>query len=258
MIAGAWSSFGWQSLGEGVPVAEPDAAVLQSDSTPLELRVSHATMARKLNGAPRTYLVTRPDLGVWGVACSEDREPTGAAAAQAMADALHDISAPGTLSALAEEVRRVLEAVRRTQRAAVAVFLRRDDECAVVCAGAAQVLRIRAAAITTFESLVSQPASEAAVNSGASLLDLLSLDPTVSPDSTMVHYDALLEGDAWLLLGARLLDARQIATLPAILSGQPPLSHDAALVAIQQLCEGGFGFDDGELPLMWLAAASRR
>jgi type VI secretion system protein ImpM len=286
MIAGGWDHFGWQSLGPPAASAQhpplsaersaelsPDSAYLPGQPVgmgdigsaiePVEIVTCHTAAARQVDVVPGAYFVSRPDVGLWGLSCSDGHD---AATAQTVADLLHDISAAASLSSFAEEIRRALEMARR--RSAVhgpaaevgaVVFLMSADECAVICAGRVQALRVRAFEVTAIEGTAQwaraahdhlEPAPAAP---DTSLLDLLAA-PTIDDEPTVVHYETLQSGDVWLLSGVLLSDPGSLANLPAVLA-QHRLGDEAMLAAVGRLWEQEMGVDERGPPLMLVAAA---
>jgi hypothetical protein len=233
-----------------VPATTPASSPLQPDPQPVEFAARQAELARRPGAVPRVYFVSRPDRGLWGVTCGEKPDARSAATAQAMADALHDVSAAGSLSALVEEVRRTLTAVRARAVSSVgaAVFLTRADECAVVYVGSAQAFRVRSA----LAEMIAGIAAPSVAAADASLLDLLTGGSDATSDPVVVHYDTLSRDDVWLLAGARLFDPQEVTTLSALLAQQV---DDTTAGAIQRQCGPRSGFDADELPLLVLAAA---
>lgn len=257
MLAGSWEGFGWESVGEGLaPVAPaervPAAAALQPEPSrearPVEVTGQHADITRRPGSIPRVYFVSRPELGIWGLTCSPAPDARNVVVAQSMADALHSLPVAGSLASLVEEVRRTLHAVRgqgsATGDVGVVVFLTRSNECAVVCAGGAHAIRMRANEIVTIEGASAAGGEGSApVAPDISLLDLLSSGPVSGPYPIEVHYDTVCNGDAWLLAGARLFDPQQLSV------------DDTTLAAVQRLHDPDSGFDADELPLMRITAA---
>jgi type VI secretion system protein ImpM len=258
MLAGSWDGFGWESVGEALAPMEPAefapaAAVLEPEPSVearhVEVTGQHAEITRRPGSVPRVYFVSRPELGIWGLTCSPEPDARNVVVAQAMADALHNLSAVGSLAALVEEVRRTLHAVRgqgarTTGDIGVVVFLTRPNECAVVYAGGAHAIRMRASEIVTIEgtSAVGGVGSTPSTPD-MSLLDLLSSGPTPGPYPIEVHYDTVSSGDAWLLAGARVFDPRKLT------------ANDTTLAAVQRLLDPISEFDADELPLMYVTAA---
>jgi len=255
----------------------PAASALELNSQPVAITVRHGAITRGPGSPPRIYFISRPDQRLWGVSCSAGHDPGGASIAQSMADVLHDIPTAGSLSSLVEEVRRALEAVRNqppgpasgttVAEIGAVVFLSRSNECAVVCAGPAQAVRLRASEVTVIEGELQSVQSDGdplqlpRTAARGSLLDLLTAPaPAPSAEPVVAHYDTLMSGDVWLLAGARLFDDPQLARLPVLLARRfvddAQTGADAALAAVQRLSGGDSGFNDRELPLMLLAAAS--
>jgi type VI secretion system ImpM family protein len=279
MIAGGWDDFGWESLGPpdaarsrtfSAADAVPGPATVEEIASPLgpvAIAGRHAAIARRQDAAPRSYFVSRPAVGLWGVSCSNGHE-AGSAAAQTLADALHEISTAGSLTSLAEEVRRALEAVHRQRtrsasytaaEAGAVVFLARANECAVVCAGPVQALRVRSSEVTSIEGASEWVQTDgdrlppAHVNADTSLFDLIAA-PAASAGGVVVHYDTLWSGDVWVLAGVLLFGAQLLTTLPALLAEHRTVD-DATLAAVQRLAGPASGLGEDELPLMLLAAA---
>lgn len=258
LLAGSWDGFGWESIGAAmaaVAVADFAPAVAAPDpepsvaERPVEMIAEQAALTRRPGSVPRVYFVSRPELGIRGLTCSAELDARNVALAQSMADALHDISATGSLASLVEEVRRTLQAVRNqgsrpTGDVGVVVFLTRPDECAVVCAGGALAIRMRANEIVTIEGTsAAGGTSSTPPTPDMSLLDLLESGPTPGPYPIEVHYDTVSHGDAWLLAGARLFDPRKLT------------ANDMTLAAVQRLLDPISEFDADELPLMYVTAA---
>ncbi len=192
----------------------------------ISLVAFQAAIIRRVDAVQSAYFVSRPDAGLWGVA-----------AAQTVADLLHDIPAAGSLTVLAEETVRALRSLRRraVDTAAVdtraVVFLRHSGECALVCAGPVQAARVREREVTNIEG-------------------------TPDADSPVVHYDTLRSGDVWVLSGDMLFDKQRLATLPALFVGQSTVD-DATLARLSRLLgleAGPPGREERDLPLMLLAA----
>jgi hypothetical protein len=207
------------------------------------------------------HFVSRPDVGIWGLSCSDGRE-AGVAAAQTVADVLHDFLASGSLTSSVEEIRRALEVVRRRSavrdaavEAGAVVFLMRANECAIICAGGVQAVRVRTSEVTTIEgtSQWARDDDETQSATHASLLDLLATPSPVNTEPSVVHYDRLQDGDFWVLSGILLPDSQSLATLPALLARHRTLDA-AALSAVGRLWGQGAGIDEQNLPLMLVAA----
>jgi hypothetical protein len=246
MIGGEWDRAGWEVLGPPAPVptATPSNAsdeVLDTHAAaePIGIVSYHTDLARQHNAAPRGHFVSRPDCGLWGFSCSDGQE-AGRAAAQTVADLLHDNSTAGSLSALVEEVRRGLEAIQRQATtsavygaaagAGAVVFLSRSNECAVICAGAVQAVRARAREVTTIEG-------------------------ETHTDEIVVHYDTLRAGDLWVLAGSLLLDDQVLAKFPTLLMQHPAIAAET-VADVQRFWARNSGVDENELPLMLLAACA--
>lgn len=272
MIAGGWDRFGWQSLGPPAAGERQDlipanqAAELSTDSAclagnavgmddigaplaPVEIRTCHAAIPRRVDVVPGTHFVSRPDAGLWGLSYSDGHQAI--MAAQTVADVLHDISATGSLTSFAEDVRRALDRVRHrsglyspAEEAGAVVFLMCANECAIICAGRVQAVRVRSFEVTTIEGTAQwvrgddglEPARAAA---DTSLLDLLAA-PTTASEPTVVHYDTLRSGDVWVLSGTLLPDPGSLARLPALLA-EHRVVDDVMLAAVGRLWGQGMG-----------------
>lgn len=248
LIAGEWDRFGWESLGAplAAPASRPGAVALTGSAAKtdllatdlVEIVMCHAALSRPPAGAPRGHFVSRPDVGLWGFSCSDGNE-AAASGAQMIADVLHDIPTAGSLTSLAEEVRRALEDVQRQRatsgvygsgrNAGAVVFLARGNECAVVCAGGVQAVRARSREVTSIEG-------------------------TLNHDEIVVHYDTVKVGDVWVLAGALMFDDHLLGGLPDLLLGHASIDQ-GAVVAVQQLWARGSGVAQEELPLMLLAGS---
>ena len=277
MIAGGWEHFGWESLGPSMPrqqqtfttAVSPPTAIppepVQESISPIEsveMVACHAAVTRRHDSPQQVCFVSRPDVGLWGLSY----QTADGVVAQRVADTLHDIPTAGSLTALAEEVREALEAVRRPStvygppaEAGAVVCLVRGNECAVICAGWVQAVRVRASEVTTIEGtsswvLSESDRSEPAPTSDASLMDLLVAAPE-SAESTVAHYDTVRHGDVWILSGVLLFETQHLGKLPALLA-QHRTVDDAMLAACRGLWQQGTGVDSQEFPLMVLAAAA--
>ena len=213
MIAGRWQD-----------AASPNPAppnVRQEEG--VSIVAYQSAVSRGVDAAQSVYFVSRPDAGLWGVA-----------AAQTVADILHDVPAAGSLTVLAQETGRALETLRRraVDKGAVdtraVVFLRHSGECAVVCAGEVQAARVRSREVTNIEG-------------------------TPEAGSPVVHYDTLRNGDVWVLSGDMLFDTQRLATLPALFVGQSTVDG-ATLARLSRLLGLEAGPAERDLPLMLLAA----
>jgi type VI secretion system protein ImpM len=106
MIAGGWEGSGWESLGPPLAAAPttsvPADPVLELGAQPVEIIARHVAPIRRHDAVSRVYFVSRPDVGVWVISCSEGHAPGSSAAAQSMADALQEIPTAGSLTSLVE------------------------------------------------------------------------------------------------------------------------------------------------------------
>ena len=208
MVAGNWQN----AAAPSVPAPPQEEG--------LSVVAYQAAVTRRVDAAPSVYFVSRPDVGLWGVAT-----------AQTAADILHDVPAAGSLTVLAEETGRALESLRRRAADARAVvFLQHSGECAVVCAGEVQAARVRSREVTNIEGVAAADA-----------------------DSLVVRYDSLCNGDVWVLSGERLFDTQRLATLPALFVGRSTID-DSTLSRLSRLLGLEMGASERDLPLMLLGA----
>ena len=164
----------------------------------------------------RVAFVVRPEAGLWAIVV-----PHGAAPVEAtrmVADALQSVAAAGSLSALVESLRATLLAVNRQLNerrssssdpgaAHVLVLAKNDSDCALVCAGETQALRLRGGAVSVVAG--GDGGSTASADNG----DLLSLvqssrgpsEPCGSAqhNSVVTTFERTFHGDEWLLCGGR-------------------------------------------------------
>ena len=241
------------------------------DGPQLEIAAHHEPISRKWNAPPQSvFFVSRPDVGLWAVSTS-GFEDARHAAAQAVADLLQGIPAAGTLSSLAEEVRRSLHALRRQlarqgaaaidpyELARVAVFLARDNECALIWFGDVQAVRCRSLSaqfiigVADFSGDATLPRiRELSPNTSAnSLLDIVT---GADEPALTVRYESLQPGDSWLLAAAPLFDRPQLSLLDEAMtkSEQDTVS---SLSAIRIACAPEYAKRDGPLPVLLLAAS---
>jgi len=300
MLSGDYEKAGWNSAGRepksmpakaavasvAVPaVAElsvefedlpglPAEAILEPEfleEPQIEITAHHEPISRKWNAPPQSvFFVSRPDIGLWGISTS-GFEDARHAAAQAVGDLLQSIPPCGTLSSLAEEVRRSLHALRRQlarqdagaidpyELARVVVFLAHDNECAIVCFGDVQVVRCRALSaqfiigVADFSGDATLPRIRELPSNGSanSLLDIVT---GADEPALNVRYESLQPGDAWLLVAAPLFDQPQLSLLDEAMtkSEQDTVS---SLSAIRIACAPEYAKRDGPLPVLLLAAS---
>lgn len=251
MLSGEWSTTGWSSLGAAMAPRMQPQPLLQAQE--LQITAVHESMVhesmdqRWVDGqgsasASETCFTARPEIGLWGVATALDAEG-GHAAAQAVADVLQSIRPAGSLTALVEQVRAMLDALLRqfAARSSVAagantvasavVFVTAGSECAVLCVGPAQAVRCRSCVVTPVCGVgpSDMPVSEIpgaplpvrdtdAVN--GTLLDLItgSAVPCVTERQIVqvrVCYESVQPDDGWLISAAPLLEERLLPGLAA-------------------------------------------
>ncbi|MDB6087535.1 MAG: pstP [Gammaproteobacteria bacterium] len=243
------------------PTLAPDTAEFR----PIELLAWHEPVSRTWgSGASRAHFVARPDLGLWGVTCSQPADDQ-AIAAQAVMDVLQSVPQAATLSSLVEDVRRALERVQQQlERPAatlaapaprIILFLARDAECALVYAGEVQAIRYRCTDVTQMVGAASGTdygSIPAAADPGASLMDLIAT-PAVLQASIRVQYESLHSGDTWVLAGAPLLEQPSLSGIAPALTAEDilPEAAFAALRGISRLARSG---TDGAFPVLLLAA----
>lgn len=267
MMSGHWSHLGWKSLGpnrasraaeapapaDPAPAPEPPAA-----PTFIEISSCHEPISREW-GAPSVgaRFVERPEVGLWGVAASDPTDLKHEDA-QAMADALLNVPHSGTLTALVEDVRRLLDQVQRYRAtspsaggaalpfaASAIVFLARGQECALVYSGEVQAVRCRSASATPVVGFEPRPQG--------SLMDLVTgtgdADPNRSRD-IIVRYETLQAGERWVIAGSPVFDLPHLPSLAAALAPHPPGST-SALAAVRATCRVR---DVSTLPVLLLSA----
>lgn len=246
---------------------EPRVAPVARETSafrPIELLAWHEPVSRSWgSGPPRAHFVARPELGLWGVTCSQPADDQSIAA-QGVMDVLQSVPQAATLSSLVEDVRRALERVQRqlenpaatvvTPAAQTILFLARDAECALIYAGDVQAVRYRSTEITQMVGAggVETVTAPAAAAPGASLMDLITT-PTAQDASIRVQYESLHSGDTWVLAGARLLDGPGLPELAPALTADEilPGAAFAALRGISYVAGSGAA---GAFPVLLLAA----
>jgi hypothetical protein len=164
-----------------------------------------------------------------------------------IADLLNQLPDAASLSALVESARSALwqghehirlQAARDVQRADpranALVMLAKGQECALLTAGAVQLLRARDHALhaiidsSAAEPLTSTPKQAAA---GDSLMDLFRSEPRVAPplgaeglEGIAVHYDLMMPGDHWILCGRPLVNANGWSRIASLVASGLPLN----------------------------------
>jgi hypothetical protein len=257
MLTGAWRSAGWSSIelagereaaGAGAmhglfppeaasPVAigteaadaleSGRAVVATGDADPAVAIAAAHPPAKRAGGAdiePR--FVTRPEIGLWGVVCVGSGAAPGTMTADRaqgldrIADAAHDLAPRAPLTALAEEVRRMLQrasaapAIARPNAAdapGAVFFLAQGGECALVWMGAMQAVRMRGGCATPL--VTDAPAARLAPSHERS--------QGVAPESRQDSLRDLLQESPRASL-QELLQGPQEGPLPAPLSSTPP------------------------------------
>jgi hypothetical protein len=172
---------------------------------------------------PETCFTARPEIGVWGVATALDAG-CGHAAAQAIADVLQNIRPAGTLTALVEEVRRMLETVQRQFAsrssieaktsivASAVVFVTVGAECAVLRSGPAQAVRCRSSSITPICGIGRSDEQEIV--------------------QVEVSYESVLLADRWLISAAPVFDEQSLLELASAFNCE----GEDALTLVRDIC----------------------
>jgi type VI secretion system protein ImpM len=232
---------------------------------PIELLAWHEPVSRAWDsGAPRAHFIARPDLGLWGVTCSQPTDDQ-AIAAQGVMDVLQSVPQSATLTSLVEDVRRALERVQRQLENSVAtvaapaaqtiLFLARDAECALVYFGDVQAVRCRSADVTQIvgaAGCVEDVPMPVAAEPGSSLMDLLTT-PAAQQASIRVQYESLVSGDTWALAGAPVLYGPSLPELvPALTAAE--ILPDAAFAALRGISRVAGSGSGGAFPVLLLAA----
>ena len=224
MLDGSWRGSAWAQANPGAVVSLPERHPAPAEAPPAEpvvtpLMASLEARAHLPTASPsdiegnHAAYVVRPEIGLWAVIA-----PNGGitvSATRAVADALQDVGPAATLTLLAESVRQQLmrishqladETARNPLNPAgladVLAVVRLEAECAYICAGDAQVLRLRDGVALP---MIGEPAAARA--SGSDLIALVAAHPAGSTDpcgsSDLDHlpvvYDRARAGDAWLL-----------------------------------------------------------
>jgi hypothetical protein len=232
---------------------------------PIDLLAWHEPVSRAWgSGAPRAHFIARPELGLWGVTCSQPTDDQ-AIAAQGVMDVLQSVPQSATLTSLVEDVRRALERVQRqleNSAATVAapaaqtiLLLARDTECALVYVGDVQAVRCRSANVTQMVGAVSTVEDvpmPVAAEPGSSLMDLLTT-PVARQASIRVQYESLLSGDTWVLDGGPVLYGPSLpALVPSLTAAE--ILPDAAFAALRGISQVAGSGSDGAFPVLLLAA----
>jgi type VI secretion system protein ImpM len=260
--------FASPSFGPATSPAAPLASSVALETPlfrPIEILAWHEPVSRAWgSGAPRAHFIARPELGLWGVTCSQPTDDQ-AIAAQGVMDVLQSVPQSATLTSLVEDVRRALERVQRQLENSVAtvaapaaqtiLFLGRDAECALVCVGDVQAVRCRSADVTQMVGAVGAVEDvpmPVATEPGSSLMDLLTT-PAAQQASIRVQYESLLSGDTWVLAGAPVLYGPSLPELvPALTAAE--ILPDAAFAALRGISRVAGSGSDGAFPVLLLTA----
>jgi hypothetical protein len=228
---------------------------------PIQIVASAEAPPHVAGEAPNLRFVSRPDLGLWGFSCDDAVDGAGCAA-QRVADVLYDVTQAGSLTQLVEETRRALERVHTAPtvtpcRTRTALFLARGEECALVCSGEVQALRVRcgeAAVILNTGDSDNAQAEPAPVETGDSPISLMDLVSAPAAQETLlgVRYEGLENGDVWVLAAVPPPEEERLTALAAAVDANPGLGA-RAIAAVGNVLGRDSGFY-GEPPLMLLAA----
>jgi hypothetical protein len=272
MLAGEWRGAGWASIdpnpeqhhlhsAAAAAAPEPsgpgDTVVMPGLSAqPLELSTFHESLVRTSSRPePGMRFVDRPDIGLWGVVCADSAD-----GGQAVADILQEVPAAATLSSLAESVRESLERIQRSfyrddASARAIVFVARDDECAVVCAGDVQALRHSLGATDFLQLGGANPPPAASGN----LMDLIngSTPAPLTSREVEVRYQTMRAGDCWLMSGGPLFEPVHLPHITAALAGAAS-DASAAFASVRAACDAGQWPQHSALPLILLRASHSR
>jgi hypothetical protein len=277
MVAGEWRGAGWSSIDPNpeqhhshsavaaatVPEGSGagDTVVMRSlDAGPLEVSTFHEPLVRTSSRPePGMRFVDRPEIGLWGVASAEDVD-----GGQALADILQEVPPAATLSSLAESVRESLERIlnsfyRNTALARAIVFVARENECALVCAGDVQVLR-HSLGSTDFMHMGTDSIAAPSPALAGGLMDLINGTAAPAPvrqNTVEVRYQTMRAGDYWLVSGGPLFEREHLAQISAALSAgadEPP----AAFANMRAACDAGQWPQHSALPLIVLRASHIR
>jgi type VI secretion system protein ImpM len=281
MLAGDWIGGGWESLDDratGIPPGQaapcPSSVVVEPEldrravqaapaprPAPIQIVATAEAAGRIAGEAPNLRFVSRPDLGLWGFSCDDAIDGDGCAAQQ-VADVLYDVTQAGSLTQLVEETRRALERVRAAPAASTcktrtALFLARGEECALLCSGEVQALRVRsgeaAVMLNTagFDDFRAAPDPIETGDPPVSLMDLIT-SPSAEEIPLGVRYEELESGDVWVLAAVPPPREERLTALAAAVDANPGLGARAvaAVGSVLGLSSGSHR----EPPLMLLAA----
>ncbi|HTL91663.1 MAG TPA: type VI secretion system-associated protein TagF, partial [Steroidobacteraceae bacterium] len=274
MLAGEWRGAGWASVdpnpeahhmhsaaeaaapepsGGGDTVVMPG---LTAAAGPLQVSTFHESLVRTSSRPePGMRFVDRPEIGLWGVASAD-----GADGGQAVADILQEVPAAADLSSLAESVRQSLERIqqsfyRNDDSARAIVFVTRDDECALVCAGDVQALRHSLGTTDFLHAGGAEPAPLPAAS--GNLMDLINGSAAPAPVKSRrveVRYQTMRAGDYWLVSGGPLFEAAHLPQISAALA-TAATEASAAFANVRAACDAGQWPRHSALPLIVLRAA---
>ena len=245
-----------------------------------EIAAVHPQPLRVPGEAPEPRFVTRPEIGLWGVAWARGATAAGGSASRADADLVADLaynaSPQADLTALVEETRRSLQRVIEAPGGAtpsadgsvgLVFFLAQGAECALVWSGAMRAFRIRSGSaiplIDEAPATVLQPGPDAVtVNAGGdSLLALVtpSADAARAVGSAIgVRYERLHAGDLWVLGAASAVGDADIDRVAAAArdraNGGEGTYGEGALESLLAECVPDPSARGSAPPLMLLAA----
>jgi type VI secretion system protein ImpM len=266
LLNGQWAQQGWQDLGE-LPITREISVHVESESASQATMVDSIPLAQPRVTVPEVQLsaiesnraafIIRPELGLWAVAATDrDLDPT---AVRMIADALQQLTAAPSLSALVEAVRLTLTevhrnlsrlAVRDVQRidawANVVTLLSSGTECAFLSAGKVQKFCVRARALQAVDD--AQDIEDAPSPAPGSLMDLLTESVnsrglgTSNFQGFRTHYERLLREDHWILCARPLLGDLAVSRLAAAAASAMPIN---AATIVEMLRNGAA---DQEVP----------
>ncbi len=248
MLAGQWRHAGWSSiefeaeLGGPTPltadaVLDPPQSAAAPAPRVARIAAAHPPIRRGPDASREPRFITRPEIGLWGLAVAAPGTPASARL-DLIADVVHDLAPQATLTTLAELTRRTVQGVLRSAKGAeraadgaiaVAFLLAGEGECAFVWSGAMRAIRIRGGEVTvtlggepTTGNPLAADATAAAADANAADLtaadtaaawglapavggvgdrDLLALlaAPATSEPTVDVRYEGLAAEDLWVL-----------------------------------------------------------